>query len=120
MTVDPIVAAYEARLPERALDDLCDKMMAGESYPARGHDTICLSVILRETDSATLDDMIRTALFEDGTAAAWCYLNYRTEEIVSDYLRDTRWHIQRTAELRQEDEENAEEAAADAKRESER
>ena len=105
--VDPIVAAYESRLPERALDDLVDRIMDGEIYPRNGNDPTCLLAVMDEAD---MSDFHKTWILFMHDSDSLCYeLKISLLGIVQDYLRDTVWHVQRTAELRIEDRENAEE-----------
>ena len=118
MIVDPIVAAYEERLPERALDDLADRLERPEAYPREYDRTrqITRRVILSEYDQELVAEALEAYLRDKDCIPS---LNNRIWAMMRDYLRDTDWHTRRTAELRNEDAENAEEAEADRKREGE-
>jgi hypothetical protein len=89
---------------EKALEDLVWQIMSGTGYPKRGNPSICLDMILREgADAARVSEVIRDALFDDyGIASGYNALQNGIESIVRDYLRDSKWHEMRIAEMIEE------------------
>ena len=87
---------------EKALEDLVERLMNSDAYPhraANGYDQITRLDILHECDHAVLAEAAERALFEGIFSSA---LQEVVERIVRDYLRDSRWHERRIAEMIEE------------------
>lgn len=87
---------------EKALEDLVERMMNDEEYPRRvanGRDQINRLDILHECDHAVLaeaaDKQLRGGMLSDD-------LENAVTGIVRDYLRNSKWHERRIAEMIEE------------------
>ena len=87
---------------EKALEDLVERMMDGEEYPRRaanGRDQINRLDILHDCDHALLAEAAEKELREGWPSGA---LETAAERIARDYLRDSKWHERRIAEMIEE------------------
>lgn len=95
----------DARLREQALDDLCDRLERGDDYPNRhARRQINRNDILHECKQSLLAVAVEAHLQDEFCAPS---LNSRVWAIMRDYLRDTHWHEQRIAEMREEEAQEA-------------
>ena len=92
---------------EKALEDLVERMMNDEEYPRRvtnGRDQITRLDILHECDHAVLAEAAERELREGWPSNA---LETAVKGIVRDYLRDSKWHERRIAEMAEEAKDDA-------------
>ena len=86
------------KLRARALDDLVDRIMAGEEYPKRGNRLqVNLIDILCESEPFDLASAIQRELLNAWTLAA------DVERIVRGYLAESKWLDLRADELAEEE-----------------
>ena len=85
---------------EKALEDLVERMMNGEEYPRRavnGRDQINRLDILHDCDHALLASAVSRHLADEPDV-----LETAVEHMVRNYLRDSKWHERRIAEMIEE------------------
>ena len=84
---------------EKALEDLVWRVMDGQTYPKSAHwsEQTYLMVILKDADAIDVAGAICAELHGHGYT-----LRQNIEAIVKDYLRDSRWHEIRIAEMIEE------------------
>lgn len=88
---------------EKALEDLVWRVMDGQGYPKTGRESTCMDTILsEEADASEVSDVIRSAIFAHSPTTAYRNLVDGIEEIVKNYLRDSKWHERRIAEMIEE------------------
>ena len=85
---------------EKALEDLVERMMNGEEYPrqaANGREQINRLDILHECDHAVLASAVSRHLADEPDV-----LETAVEHMIRNYLRDSKWHERRIAEMVEE------------------
>lgn len=104
----------DARLRERALDDLCDRLERGEEYPRHhARRQINRNDILHECKQSLLAVAVEAHLQDEFCAPT---LNSRVWAIMREYLRDGEFHERRIAEMREEEKEEHDDHETNVKR----
>ena len=98
----------EEQLRARALEELVDLIMDGESYPkyATRFTRIDLDTILQEADTAEVSSLIRDCLFASSAAECSVDLREGVEVLVKRAVQDTSWHERMIEQITEEENES--------------
>lgn len=82
-----------------ALDDLVDRIMAGESWPKRGRYKICLVDILNNIAADDSSEIVEAVLHELGEPRTSHTLHDDISKLVKEHLKESKWVYMRAEEM---------------------